>query len=306
MDLRTISYFLAIAETGSINRAARRLYISQPALSQTIRQMEEDLGVQIVDRSTTPYRFTQAGLACLSAAEELIDLHDHLHNRLKRIRDEQEGTLRLGISVQRSMQILPYVLPEYIRLWPYVTIQLTEEGSATLEEMLMDGKFDIALAVAEPVNPRIRYDLIERETIGVLAGRNSHLALNCRTEDVAAEDLEDETFISLTHGHNVRFVQDRLFHEFGISPRIMFETDSFELCKRTVLETGTCMISSDIFVDDYARDRGGVFFPIRNHDNTRHFYACSMASKTLPDYALDMISLFRKVIQQLKNGGAGQ
>ncbi|MBQ6593324.1 MAG: LysR family transcriptional regulator [Solobacterium sp.] len=302
MNIKQAEYLLVLKEEGSITAAARRLYISQPALSQTIRQMEDDLGVQIIDRSTTPYRFTEAGTACLSAAEELLDLHDHLYNRLKRIRDNQEGTLRLGISVQRSMQILPSVLPEFMSAWPYVTIQLTEQGSTTLEELLLDGKLDLALAVSEPVNPLIRYDLIESETIGVLAGRDSALAKNHAKDTVTAADLQNETFVNLRHGHSVRVIQDKLFHESGISPKILLETDSFELCKRIALETGTCMISSDIFVDDYARSRG-VFFPIENYENHRHFYACSMASKSLPGYARDLIDICRKVIQQIKNGG---
>ena len=75
-----------------------------------------------------------------------------------------------------------------------------------------------------------------------------------------------------------------------------------EAAERIALETGTCMISSDIFVDDYARSRG-VFFPIENYENHRHFYACSMASKSLPGYARDLIDICRKVIQQIKNGG---
>ena len=303
MNLKQAEYLLVLKEEGSITAAARRLYISQPALSQTIRQLEDDLGVQIVDRSVTPYRFTEAGLACLSAAEEILDIDDHLHNRIKRIKDEQEGTLRLGISVQRSMQILPKVLPQFVARFPFVTIRLTEEGSTTLEEYLLDGRLDLALAVAEPSSPLIRYDLIESETIGILTGRNSRLAKTHLSGPVSVPELKDETFVSLSRGHNARLIQDNLFRNYGISPRVLIETDSFEVCRRIALETDSCMVCSDIFIDDYARERG-VFFPFRDYENSRHFYACSLASKNQPNYARELIDICRNVIRQEKYRGA--
>ena len=296
MNLKQAEYLKTIAEEGSITAAARKLYISQPSLSQTLKQIEDEMGVTIFDRSVSPHQITYAGRVVLEAAETMLRQDLELKNRIRRMKNEQEGILRLGISVQRSMQIVPHILPVFLERYPHVRIELTEAGSARLEDMLIMGRLDLALAAVEPSSPRVRYELIEKETIGILAGKNNPLAKMQGTEvDIA--DLADGRFVALRPGHSVRLVQDRMFHEHGIQPQIVIETDSFEMARRAALEADLCMFCSDIFVDAYAR-RKGVFFPLKGYENKRDFYACSKQELELPRYSRDLIDITRSVLQK--------
>ena len=112
MNLKQARYIQTIAQEGSITAAARKLYISQPSLSQMLKQVEVELGTALFDRSVSPVHLTLAGEACLQAAEAILAANDRLERQLQEIRDESRGRLRLGISVQRGMQVLPLALPD--------------------------------------------------------------------------------------------------------------------------------------------------------------------------------------------------
>lgn len=297
MNIKQALYLKTIAEEGSITMASRKLYISQPSLSQTLKQVEEDLGVVIFDRSVTPNQITYAGRIVLEAADALIASQNLLEEKLKRLKDGEAGHIRLGISVQRSMQIIPFILPEFLKKYSYVTVELTEEGSGLLEEMLMNDRLDIALAATEPVSPLLKYELIEQETIGILAGKNTELAKRHASGPVTVMDVKNEKFVSLKQGHSVRIIQDRMFHNYGISPEIVIETDSFEVARRSVLEAGLCMFMSDIFVDNYAEEKGR-FFPLQDYENKRHFYACMKREMPVPAYLRDLIGFARDYLKK--------
>jgi len=184
MNLKQAQYVKTIAECGSITAAAKKLFVSQPSLSQMLRQLEQDTGLPIFDRSTSPMRLTYAGEKYLYAAERILAANAELDSQLREIRQEHAGRLRLGISVTRAMQVMPLVMPVFQQQYPNVTLQLTESGSANLEELLRGGSIDLAFAALESTSPSLAYELLEKETItgqemmAILEGRDPALVDN--------------------------------------------------------------------------------------------------------------------------------
>ena len=131
MNIKQAQYIQTIANEGSITAAAKKLYISQPSLSQMVRQVEKELGVTLFDRTSLPLRLTYAGEKYLECAHAMIVANDRLENQLQDIRQENSGHLRLGISVQRGMRILPLAMPKFIARYPNVSLELRETHSAT-------------------------------------------------------------------------------------------------------------------------------------------------------------------------------
>ena len=298
VNFKQATYIRTIVQEGSISAAARKLFISQPSLSQMVRQAESEYGVQLFDRSVSPLRLTFAGERYLEAANQILTVNERMENELREIREENSGLLRLGISVQRGLQVLPVAMPWFSMQYPKVTVKLTEEGSAVLESQVEDGSIDLALAAIESASPRLDYTLIEKETIGILAGREANLAQTIPAgTPVTLESARGDSFVSLKTGHSLRVVQDRLFRETGLSPQILLETDSLEIAKRVALQAGACMLCSDIFVDDTAR-RYGAFYPLRDYENHRHFYACSRKGEKLPRYAEGFVKIVSKVLSR--------
>ena len=298
MNLKQAQYIRTIIQEGSLTAAARKLYVSQPALSQMIRQVEEEYGVALFDRNVSPLRLTFAGEKYMEAANVILGANDRLENQLREIRMENSGILRLGISVQRAMQVLPLALPWFAMQYPNVTIQLTEDGSPRLEDLLEKGRIDLALAAIESVSAKLEYTLIEKEVIGVLAGQGSGIFSRLPGgTPITLDQLEGEMFVFLKEGHSIRVVQNRLFRQYDLHPKALLESDSLEVAKRVALNSGACMLCTDIFVDGYAR-QNGAFYPLAGYDNRRHFYACSRKNESLPRYAESFIQIVRRVLME--------
>ena len=299
MNLKQAQYVKTIAECGSITAAAKKLFVSQPSLSQMLRQLEQETGLPIFDRSTSPMKLTYAGEKYLHAAERMIAANMELENHLREIRQEHSGRLRLGISVTRAVQVMPLVLPIFLQQYPNVTLQLTESGSANLEELLRSGNIDLALAALESTSPSLAYELIERETIGILAGRDTAAAKQYVSgTPLSLDAVRRENFVYLTKSHSARITQDNLFRRCGMSPNVLLETDALEVGRRVALEAGACMILPNIYIDDYCRQRGGAFFPLKDYENHRHFYACYRKDEFIPRYVRDFIQITMRVLAQ--------
>lgn len=287
MNLKQARYIRTIAREGSITEAAKKLYVSQPSLSQMLRQVEKEVGVPLFERS--PFRLTFAGERYLHAADVMLSASEILESELEEIRLGNSGRLRLGISRQRAASLLPGVLPPFSCLYPHVELELKEEGSATLERMLQEGEVDLAFASTNPVNENLAYHLVQRETIGILAGRGSPLAGRLPSgTPIALDTLRDGPFVALKPGHNMRVIQGLLFRENGMKPPFYLETDSMETALQVTATSSCYMLISDALAPP-----GIPFYPLREHENLRHFYACFRQGYPVPEYMRAFLDLVR-------------
>ena len=278
MNIKQAQYIQTIASEGSITAAAKKLYISQPSLSQMVRQVEKELGVTLFDRTSLPLRLTYAGEKYLECAHTMIVAND------------------LGISVQRGMRILPLAMPKFIARYPNVSLELRETGSVRMEDLLRYGEIDLAFAALESTSARFDYKLIEKETTGILVGRSSKLAERFESGTaIPLKEAKNEQFVSLKQGHSIRVVQDQLFRMLDIDPKILMEVDSLEMAKRVTVSCGACMLCPDIYFDETVIKKG-VFYPLKGVENHRHFYACWRKGENLPRYAEDLIEIVTDVL----------
>lgn len=303
MNMKQALYFKTIAQYGTITAAAKQLYISQPSLSQTLRQIEDEVGTPLFDRSTSPFHLTYAGERYLKAVEAMLDIETRLKEEIESIRRDDGGRLRLGISVTRAMQVLPDVIPIFTKAYPNVTIELTEAASASLEGLLQKGQIDLALAALEANEANIAYELIEKESIGILAGKDSQLAqLVPSGTPISLEMVEKEAFVSLDTSHSSRIIQDRLFRRYNIRPKILSETSSLEVARRVALKSGACMVLPDVYADEFVFNSGGAFYPLKDYENHRHFYACYRNDENTKKYIRDFVSITTSVLNQTTHG----
>ncbi len=303
MNMKQALYFKTIAQYGTITAAAKQLYISQPSLSQTLRQIEDEVGTPLFDRSTSPFHLTYAGERYLKAVEAMLDIETRLKEEIESIRRDDGGRLRLGISVTRAMQVLPDVIPIFTKAYPNVTIELTEAASASLEGLLQKGQIDLALAALEANEANIAYELIEKESIGILAGKDSQLAqLVPSGTPISLEMVEKEAFVSLDTSHSSRIIQDRLFRRYNIRPKILLETSSLEVARRVALKSDACMVLPDVYADEFVFNSGGAFYPLKDYENHRHFYACYRNDENTKKYIRDFVSITTSVLNQTTHG----
>ncbi len=274
MNLRYGECILAVLRSGSITAAAKKLYISQSALSQTIKRAESDLGAAIINRDTDPVTLTYAGERYLAALSQVMAINTNLKNEINQINQELQGRMRLGISLQRGMQLLPLVIPEFTRRYPLVKISLTEQGSDTLEKLLHEGMCDLALITTDPKYADLEYVLLEAEEVILMAALDSPLA--GAYPDGAEIDIRAaarERFVYLRSGHSVRKVQDELFLNNNINPPVLLETDSLEAAKRLAAAGSALMLCPKVYVTQSPEVRALVkCFRVKGIEYKRNFY----------------------------------
>ncbi len=296
MNMKHIHYVLTVLHEGSITGASKKLYVSQPALSQTIKQIEHDLGAVIFDRSTDPISLTSAGQKYVEAAQQMLDIDRNLRAQIAEMKNEIHGRLRVGISVQRGLQLLPRVIPEFSRQYPFVKVELIEHGSDTLERLTGEGQCDISLIATNEKPNKLRYVLIENEQVVLMAARSTDLAH--RFEDgtpIEITDAQHERFVAMRSGHSVRVVQDRLFALHHISPNILLETSNMEAGKNVAARANAVMLIPQVYVTGSLDLQLRVqCHPILNSDYERHFYLCYRKGMYLTRYMEDFARIVCK------------
>ena len=153
LTLKQCRYFLALARHGHFGRAAEACAISQPALSLQIKELEQMLGAELVERSGRQIRLTSLGRAFAARVEEILRSVDDLGNLVRASRDELSGPFRLGIIPTIAPYILPAVMARLAERFPALDVYVRETITPRLEEDIRSGELDaaiLALPIAEP------------------------------------------------------------------------------------------------------------------------------------------------------------
>ena len=156
MELKEIDYILTIAECGSISKAADKLLMTQPSLSQFLQQFEGSLGCQLFLRTTRGVVLTAAGQAFIEDARKIQSLYREAQTKLRDINEVRGGTVRLGISTFRAQEFLPPILEKFYARYPDVAVQITELDTIPLETQILEGNLDMGI-VAFPLH-KLRQD----------------------------------------------------------------------------------------------------------------------------------------------------
>lgn len=293
MNIKHAQYMLTVLKEGSITSAAKKLYISQPSLSQMIKLVENTLGTPIFNRSTNPITLTYAGEKYIEAAKKILTINDNLIKEIEEINHEEHGTIKLGIPVQRAMQVMPYVLPRFYARYPHVKVDVRESGSANTEAAVLDGNVDLACLTTYPKHEELNYILIEEEELVLLTSRNSQLAKRIPSgTPISITEAKNEKFISSKVGHSVRDTQDRLFVTYDIQPEILMETSSIEVGKRTAIACDAVMICPINYIEMTPELHPGCcVYPIQGIEQRRSFYVCHRKELYLTKYMRDFIEI---------------
>jgi DNA-binding transcriptional LysR family regulator len=284
---------LTVIQEGSITAAAKKLYISQPSLSQMIKLVENNLGTPIFNRNTDPISLTYAGEKYIEAARKILLINSNLQKEINEITHEDQGVLRLGIPVQRAMQVVPYILPKFKKAYPLVQVKVYEQGSSFTEDLLLDGTIDLACLTTYPKYEELSYHLVEQEDLVLLTSRNSDIAQRIPSgTPIDITEAKNEAFISIKSGHSVRTIQDRLFIQKDIQPEILLETMSIEVAKRTAVACDAVMIIPFNYVDITPElYSNAVTYPLKNVEYNRSFYLCHRKDRYMTKYMKDFIRM---------------
>lgn len=231
---RRLQVFHAVAKNLSFTKAAELLFMSQPAVTFQIRQLEEQYNTRLIERGQGRIALTAAGELVLGYAERILALSDELETRLAEMSGEVRGPLMVGACAAVAETLLPPILGEFNAIYPRVQPCLVVHNSETLMERIAAQTLDAAFVEVPPTHPAIAGE----------SCRNDELVLACAPDHPLAgvpsatpKALRDYEFISREKGSGIRAAVDAFFSAGGVPPeslkRIM-ELGSLEALKSVV------------------------------------------------------------------------
>ncbi|HSR22751.1 MAG TPA: LysR family transcriptional regulator [Candidatus Eisenbacteria bacterium] len=222
MELHQLRYFVTVVREGTFTKAAQRLYITQPSLSEQIRKLETELSSPLFQRLGRRLALTNAGEAFLPHAEKVMFEVEQARARVQEVRGLRLGRLSIGVFPSAAARLLPKFLAEFRHRHPGVEVVLREENvSAEFEQMVHDGVLDLAIVRL----PKQRSDLEERFLVRdplVLLVPPGHRLGDKRS--VELPELAAEPFVTMKPGYGLRELTERVCRTAGFEPRIVFET----------------------------------------------------------------------------------
>lgn len=192
MDLRRLTYFVAVAEELHFGRAASRLNIAQPPLSRQIAQLEGDLNVQLFDRSRSQIRLTQAGEALLERARDILDRLERTEREVKRIGEGISGRLRIAFVGSATHGVLPNVVKAFRSAFPDVELALTAMNNAEQKRAVIQREIDLAIARPSLNDQELKSELLHHEPL-ILALPDTSVFLHDAV--IRLSSLKSETFV---------------------------------------------------------------------------------------------------------------
>ena len=212
MTFNDLRYIVVIAEENSITKAADKLYMTQPALSQYLKKVEKELGVLIFERTTTGVRPTAEGVQFLAFAKNVLNQEQDMKKQLQNLRGGDVGEVRLGFTGTQATYVLPHILPDFHLKYPGIEITLVEGSSIDIENKLLKHEVDIGFLhppIMEPELEWFEFYVYWKD------GKGPYLDM---------EFLRNEPLTLTYPSMRSRMICDQIFQKAGITPTVKLTT----------------------------------------------------------------------------------
>lgn len=236
MELRHLRYFVAVAEEGSLTVAAeRRLHTAQPSLSRQIRDLEYEVGAQLLTRSARGIELTSAGQAFLEHARLALAQAEAAVEAARRAAQPSKPSFALGFLTGQEMDWLPEAVNTLNDQLPTIDVTVSSDYSPQLANALMRGKLDLAFMRPETGMPALDYLVIAKEPIVVVLPRDHRLAAR---EAIAPKDIVGETFLAMSNtAPTLQAVIDAYLERSGVDLRPTHRIDNLAMAMSLVAST---------------------------------------------------------------------
>ena len=238
MNMKQLRYVLVLAHEGSFSRAAESLGITQPSLSQYIKKIEKEQGVELFDRTGGNVRVTDAGYVYIEAGRKILDLEKQMERRLEDLSAFRSGSIVVGVSPYRCIHLMPEIVRRFHKLYPGIRLVLEERAGASLLDDAEHGLFDLCIANL-PVDERLfRYQLIMKEELLLAVNVQTELFQKLEREAVRTEEkqypainfraLAGESFVTLSEQQPTQRNLNKICAEAGFSMENAVECRTIE------------------------------------------------------------------------------
>lgn len=231
MDLKQLTYLLAVRDAGSFTKAANGLHIAQPAISMAIAKLEQQLELRLFDRQDRNVRLTPEGeVLCRHAERLLLQMHQ-AEAEMAELKGLERGEVRIGIPYMMGSYYFPPILMAFKHRYPGLKIRVEEAGSRELLSRMVDGTLDLAILITSDLPPALEGAQLLREEMLMVVGEEHPLR---HAKAVSLTQFFDQELAMFRRGFYHREHMEALAQELGCEPDIAFESNLIPLLKAVV------------------------------------------------------------------------
>lgn len=247
MDLKQLEYIVGIAEEKNITKAAKKLYITQSALNQTLLKLEKEIGEPLFERSKLNLYLTEIGKIYVEQAKKILEIRKETYEKIDEIKGDYNSIIRVGLTPERGMLMFLSIYPIFHEIYPNIKIEALELSVEEQHKMIEERKLDIGFVnVAESQKKSNIYQEIRKEKL-VLAIPNK-IFKNLKSKNIQdiLNEIVKEDFVMLPQNTTIRKVIDEYLKKYQLFPKILFESKNSSLLIKMVESQLVCTIVSEI------------------------------------------------------------
>lgn len=233
MEMRQLRYFMAVAQAGSYSAAATELSVAQPTLSIAVRNLEQELGVQLFYSFGRRQRLTDEGHRLLNGAQNMMEEYRRTIEDVRNTSSHLQGNLSIGLPPLLGTCYFASLIPEFSQQYPDIHIQLIEHGANVIDQMIVDGELDLALTLNRERTIRFETSPFTLQRIGVLINQENPLSASL---NLRIEDLREQYFAIF----NSEFAMHRLIldacQKAGYTPHIRLLSSQWDFLMEIVMQ----------------------------------------------------------------------
>lgn len=300
MDLREQKYVCKLAELGNLTRAAERLYISQPALSIYITNLEKNLGTPLFDRKGKKFTLTYAGEQYVKKAEKMLELEREFNEEMEKISREKAGRIRLGISQRRGCFFLPPIIAEYERRWPEINLVIREGNLTDLGEMLKNCELDMIVLNRADVKEDMNTELLFQEEFLVAVpafhpiNEKAEYVPESRYRKLKPEYLNGETLILHTSWQSSRGIEDEILERYKVTPQKIRVIRSMETAVQMAAEGLGITFVREAYAANFHYRKPVNYYILDIEHHKRDVVVAFKNGAELPSYMRGMVEVLKE------------
>lgn len=289
MDIKDLKLIVKICETKSFSASAKLLFVSQPALSQSVKRLEHELGLKLFYRNQRHLEVTEAGKYIYNEAQQIIPAMERLEKNIARLSGPNKETITLGISQFYGRHFLRYFVDIFNTDFHKYQLNVVEGESHFLETQIVNGKIDFGFFPYPIAAPELTCETVFVENILLAVHKNNQEALKLLQPDENSARIalhpafKNTPFILLKKGLKLRTLALELCKEFNFSPQAVFESENLDTVLSLVENNyGLAFLPNTILLKNHSSDV--LFFKINSKLAYRELalvynpYACQFAN----------------------------
>ncbi|WP_339062146.1 LysR family transcriptional regulator [Tepidibacillus marianensis] len=293
MELRVLEYAIALAQQKSFSKAAEKLHIAQPSLSQQIKKLEQEVGVALFERRPRDIELTYAGKRFIDQASKILDHVEQLKKEMIDVADMKKGQLIIGSLPITGSHLLPLALPLFQKQYPGIELVLIEETTSNLESLTAKGQTDISLLSLPILDPGVDRIPLLKEEILLAIPPIHHFA---KHSTINLSDFERDSFILLKKGQGFRQIAEQLCFQAGFKPNVVFESTNIETIQSLVSAgMGVSFVPKMVARSNRSQEVTPVYLQIGDDHPSRTLVIGYKKGRYLSKAALAFIDVMKEV-----------